>query len=194
MNACLTLARLCYPTAASRIRGNGLLAKVVQASDRSPACVSFGDPMCRPKVTATTHTLPFDKLSPRDFERLCLWLVKRNGWLRPEHLGEAGSEQGRDVVAWKAIDQGEQLWFFQCKRYKSIGPATLNKGVDKYNALPQTERPHGIVFVTNAVISKKTRDAVAARCREHGYACEFWTHTELDERVKACPEIVREWV
>ena len=52
--------------------------------------------MTRPQITATTHTLPFDKLSPPDFERLCLWLVKREGWLRPEHLGAAGSEQGRD--------------------------------------------------------------------------------------------------
>jgi len=149
--------------------------------------------MSKPKITATTHTLPFDKLSPRDFERLCLWLAKREGWLRPEHLGEAGSEQGRDVIAWKAVDQGEQLWFFQCKRYKDIGAATLNKEVDKYNALPQAERPHGIVFVTNAVVSKRTRDAVTAHCRKHGYACEFWAHTELDERVKAYPDVVKEF-
>ena len=31
----------------------------------------------QPPVTRTTHTLPFEKLSPRDFERLCLWLVER---------------------------------------------------------------------------------------------------------------------
>jgi len=30
-------------------------------------------------VTRTTHTLPLDKLSPRDFEWLCLWLVEREG-------------------------------------------------------------------------------------------------------------------
>jgi hypothetical protein len=33
--------------------------------------------MTRPPIIRTTHTLPFDKLSPRDFERLCLWLVER---------------------------------------------------------------------------------------------------------------------
>jgi hypothetical protein len=38
----------------------------------------------RPRVTATTHELPFDKLSPRDFERLCLWLVEREGYERAE--------------------------------------------------------------------------------------------------------------
>jgi hypothetical protein len=48
----------------------------------------------RPSITGTTHTLPFDRLSPRDFERLCLWLVERGGLERAEHLGAAGSEQG----------------------------------------------------------------------------------------------------
>ena len=54
----------------------------------------------KPVITATTHTLPFDKLSPRDFERLCLWLVGREGWERAEHLGAAGSEDGYNLTAW----------------------------------------------------------------------------------------------
>jgi len=57
----------------------------------------------QPPITRTTHTLPFDKLSPRDFERLCLWLVEREGYERAEHLGAAGSEQGRDIVAWRGL-------------------------------------------------------------------------------------------
>ena len=65
----------------------------------------------QPPITGTTHTLPFDKLSPRDFERLCLWLVEREGYERAAHLGAAGSEQGRDVVPWR---EGA-LWAFQCK-------------------------------------------------------------------------------
>ena len=48
----------------------------------------------RPPITGTTHALPFDKLSPRDFERLCLWLIEREGYERAEHLGAAGSEHG----------------------------------------------------------------------------------------------------
>ena len=41
----------------------------------------------KPTITGTTHELPFGSLSPRDFERLCLWLVEREGWTRAEHLG-----------------------------------------------------------------------------------------------------------
>ena len=43
----------------------------------------------QPPITRTTHNLPFDKLSPRDFERLCLWLVEREGYLRCRELTEA---------------------------------------------------------------------------------------------------------
>jgi hypothetical protein len=39
-------------------------------------------------ITRTTHTLPFDKLSPGDFERLCLWMVQREGYLRCRELTE----------------------------------------------------------------------------------------------------------
>jgi hypothetical protein len=36
----------------------------------------------KPPMTGAQHELPFDKLSPRDFERLCFWLVEREGFER----------------------------------------------------------------------------------------------------------------
>jgi HJR/Mrr/RecB family endonuclease len=55
----------------------------------------------KPPLTGAAHTCPFEKLSPADFERLGVWLVKREGYALVEHPGEAGNEQGRDLVAWK---------------------------------------------------------------------------------------------
>jgi len=43
---------------------------------------------------------------PHDFERLCLWLVEREGYQRAGYLGAAGS----DIVAWR---EGARL-SFQC--------------------------------------------------------------------------------
>ena len=65
----------------------------------------------QPLITSTVHTLPFDRLSLRDFERLCQWLVEREGYERAEHLGAAGSEgaadsEGRDIVAAK-VNEGQ---------------------------------------------------------------------------------------
>jgi hypothetical protein len=65
----------------------------------------------QPPITRTTHTLPFDKLSPRDFERLCLWLVEREGYQRVEHLGvaadEASSSTARVCAAVSGDGQGD---------------------------------------------------------------------------------------
>ncbi len=149
--------------------------------------------MKKPDVTKTNHSLPFGELSPADFERLCLWLVAREGYLRPEHLGAAGSEQGRDVIAYRATGSGEQLWYFQCKRYQTISAATLIKEIEKYNEMGEadpTKKPFGIVFVTNALLSAAAREKVREFCSKHGYDCEFWARTELDMRVNKHKDIV----
>jgi tetratricopeptide (TPR) repeat protein len=142
----------------------------------------------QPPVTGTTHTLPFDKLSPRDFERLCLWLVERKGYERAEHLGTAGSEQGRDIVAWR---EGAR-WAFQCKRARSFGPKDALAEVEKVLALPEAERPVGLVFLVTCDISANTRQQACARCAGE-MKCHFWAGTELDEKVKRHPDIVEEF-
>jgi HJR/Mrr/RecB family endonuclease len=150
----------------------------------------------KPDVTKGTHLLPFGELSPMDFERLCLWLVERKGYLRAEHLGAAGSEQGRDVIAYRATTSGEQLWYFQCKRYLTISAAPLIKEVEKYNKLVKadsTKKPFGVVFFTNATLSADAREEVRKFCGQHGYECEFWARTELDMLVKKYPDIVAEF-
>ncbi len=49
-------------------------------------------------MTGGAHRLPFGQLDPLKFEELCLWLVRREGYEQAEHLGQSGSEQGRDIV------------------------------------------------------------------------------------------------
>ncbi|HEX5709324.1 MAG TPA: tetratricopeptide repeat protein, partial [Pyrinomonadaceae bacterium] len=152
--------------------------------------------MDKPSVITTRKPLPFGDLSPLEFERMSLWLVEREGYVRAQHLGETGSEQGRDVVAYRPTDGGEELWYFQCKRYNRIDAATLKKEVDKYDALALAHperRPHGIVFVTNASVSANVRDDVERYCQQHGYAYDFWARNELDMRVKRHPDIVAEF-
>ena len=150
----------------------------------------------RPSLPGTTHVLSFDKLSPADFERLCLWLVEREGYVRAEHLGLAGSEQGRDVIAYKPTSHGEELWYFQCKRYRSINAKTLKGEVDKYLRLAEEKphlRPAGVVFVVSCAVSARVREEVGDYCEQHGLAHEFWARTELDMRVKRHPDLLREF-
>jgi outer membrane protein assembly factor BamB len=167
----------------------------VAASGHAAVTVGPGAP-ARPPLPGTTHVLSFDRLSPVDFERLCLWLVEREGYTRAEHLGLAGSEQGRDVIAYKPTLHGEELWYFQCKRYRSINARTLKDEVDKYLQLAEENprlRPTGVVFVLSCTASARVREEVGTYCEEHRLAPEFWALTELDMRVKRHPDLLREF-
>jgi hypothetical protein len=141
--------------------------------------------LTKPSITGTTHTLPFDKLSPLDFERLCLWLVEREGYERVEHLGAAGSEQGRDIIAWR----DDKLWAFQCKRVQTFGPADALKEADKVLALPDDQRPVGLIFLVTCDVSANTRQKARDRCAGK-MECHFWAGTELDEKANRHPDIL----
>lgn len=138
--------------------------------------------------TATPHVLPFDRLSPLDFERLCLALVRGEGYERVEHPGAAGGEQGRDLIA----RRGATRIAFQCKRVQRFGPADARAEVSKLLALPPDERPHEVVFLVSCVVSEGAR-AAARKAAAGEFTCEFWAVTELDTRLRRHPEIVRDF-
>jgi tetratricopeptide (TPR) repeat protein len=150
----------------------------------------------RPAVTATTHVLPFEALEPLNFERLCLWLVRARGFLRPEHYGLAGSEQGRDVVAYLQTDTGEELWYFQCKRRKEVSVGELTQEIDKIRELSRQHpdlEPKCLVFITSCGVSAKIRDDVRAYGAARSLTCEFWARTELDLYVQEHPTLLQEF-
>jgi hypothetical protein len=142
----------------------------------------------KPTTTGSSHTLPFDKLSPRDFERLCFWLVHREGFRPVEHLGAAGKDQGRDIVAWLQ----DQCWAFQCKRVRSFHPAEAETEVDKVLGLPEDLRPAVLVFLVTCDVSAETRHRARARCAGK-MDCHFWALTELDEKAKRYEDVLREF-
>jgi HEAT repeat protein len=146
----------------------------------------------KPKVTKTTHTLPFDRLDPK-----CLWLVDAEGYLDVQHYGLTGNEQGRDIIAKKNNGASLDLWYFQAKREKrDVGKVKLKREVDKivnhWRNHP-TFRPAGIVFISASTISSDTRDAVTEYCLSFGLTADYWAHTELDLRVKKYSAIIREF-
>jgi tetratricopeptide (TPR) repeat protein len=132
--------------------------------------------------------LPYHELSDKRFEELCLWLVRREGYERAEHLGASGSEQGRDIVAWR---EGVEC-AFQCKRVRRFGPKDALAEAEKMLALPEDQRPAVLVFIAACNISKRTRQETRAYCAGK-VECQFWGVTELQERVKRHPDIVEEF-
>jgi tetratricopeptide (TPR) repeat protein len=141
-----------------------------------------------PPVTGGSHTLPFDKLAPGEFERLCLWLVEREGFSRIEHLGEAGSEGGRDVVAWK----DGRRFVFQCKRVQAFTASHARKEIEKLRRLPIADQPQELVFVVSRAVRADTRKAIRTEWGDEE-TCHFWSGNELDVRVKRHSGLLEEF-
>ncbi len=142
----------------------------------------------KPAQASTRLRLPLDQLSPADFERLCLWLVRREGFEAVEHLGEAGSEQGRDLVA----RRDGRRFAFQCKRVQRFAAADAKREIDKIRRLPASEQPDELVFVVTKAVRAEARK-LARKAWGDGETCHFWCGTELDERVKRHDEVVKEF-
>lgn len=137
-------------------------------------------------LTSSSHLLPLEKLSPEDFERLCYWLVQREGYTNVEHVGVSGNDQGRDLVAWR---QGRRV-IFQCKRVREFRPQDIILELTKLQAV--STRPDELVFIVTCAVSARSRE-VARELWGDEETCQFWASTELDERVKRYPEILREF-
>ncbi len=139
-------------------------------------------------ITRTNHQLPFDRLSSEDFERLCLWLVEAEGFENVEYLGEGGSEQGRDIVAYR----DNRRWVFQCKRVVQFGPKAAEREIEKLDSLPETEKPDELVFIVTRPVTARTRSHARKLWRSKE-SCHFWSGAELDRRVKQQQDILSEF-
>lgn len=139
-------------------------------------------------ITATNHPLPFERLSPQDFERLCLWLAKREQYEQVELIGPSGNDRGLDLLAWKnGIRVG-----FQCKRRKVFGPSAAKAAVEAViRSRPPAERPDKLILVVAVNVGDAARRQ-AERTAE-GMDCDFWAGAELDELVKKYPDVLREF-
>ncbi len=144
-----------------------------------------------PPIQTTQHPLRFGDLSAADFERLCLGLLQLESdeWQHVEHYGQAGGDQGRDLLA----SRNGARWVVQCKRTQTFQPNQITPEVDKCNALNAALRPVGILFITSANVTAATRDEVSAYCQTRGFACEIWGRTDLDARVNRHPSLVAQF-
>ena len=149
----------------------------------------------KPVVTGSTHELPFERLSPFQFERLSMWLLQAEGFDRVEHFGAAGGDHGRDLVAYRGGD-GDRPFVAQCKRRVSVGAAELEQDVAKIleraNHDPRL-MPRTIIFIVSSLVTAKTRDKVHDYCGDRGLECQFWALTELDAKVKKHSHILLEF-
>jgi hypothetical protein len=137
----------------------------------------------KPEITGGDTILPFDKLPPSEFERLCYWLIKREGFKSVKHL-EIKNRQGCDITA----DKDGKSWGFQCKRVQRFSLYDVKTEIDK---LPKGDIPDVFVFIVACSVSYYTGKRTLEEFPE--MKIDFWIGDELDEMIQRHPDILAEF-
>jgi hypothetical protein len=144
-----------------------------------------------PRLTKTTHRYPFHELSPGQFESMIRQLqgnLPGVEWaVRPEPIGELGSDEGQDIRAWERVRvRGREVrrgWLSQAKRWPKIGKAELEKIVEQ--AIPAGSKPPYKFLVGVAGSARKQAiDAFHAAVHNKGVKeSEIWLAGSLEDRL-----------
>ncbi len=134
----------------------------------------------------TEAALPFERLSPPDFERLCLALLAAEGHTRIRHWGAAGAEDGCDLVS--AAGDGRPV-VTQCKRVRSLGPTAAVAEVRKVLAKPPSPTPAVWALLATCALSRATEERLA-EIVDGAFEVELCGLTELDRRLRRHPDLV----
>jgi hypothetical protein len=149
-----------------------------------------------PPVTSAQQELPFDRLSPQRFERLCLALVRREGAL--EHVQQYGvSGQGQDGIdVYSRAPDGTYV-AYQCKRWQTMRPSEIRKAVTVFLDGAWAGRCAQFVLCTSADLRRtELADAIeeqAERLRSRGIRLVVWDADHLSLLLKDAPDLVREF-
>lgn len=151
-------------------------------------------------VTRTLNPLPFHDLEPKRFEDLVRQLIYDfRPWLRLEATGRAGGDEGYDARAIERVDASDDSpelnsddtdepvsppvgrpWLIQCKRERKIGPTKVQQYLDEIRP-DAGQNLYGLIFAACCDFSKKSRDVVAAWCRQNGLSeFQVWSVSDIE--------------
>ncbi|PIH03103.1 hypothetical protein CS538_14660 [Clostridium combesii] len=138
-------------------------------------------------VTRTINQLHFEDLDPIRFEELILSMVYRmRRWLKLDHLGKKGSDDGIDIRAVEELENGKcKTYYFQCKRYSKITKAQVYKIIDDYLEKNVTV-PDVYTLVISCALSKNTIDNFENYAKNRGLkAISIWTNSIIECKLYA---------
>ncbi|NSB23047.1 hypothetical protein B0H68_005635 [Clostridium beijerinckii] len=138
-------------------------------------------------VTKTINQLHFEDLDPIRFEELILSMVYRmKRWLKLDHLGKKGSDDGIDIRAIEELENGKlKSYYFQCKRYSKITKAQLLRIIDDFLD-KNLEVPDIYTLVISCPLSKKKIDDFEEYSKKSGFkTISIWTSSIIECKLYA---------
>lgn len=138
-----------------------------------------------PPVQPHHQELPFNQLSWEQFEALCAALIEAQPTTLDCHLyGVKGDhQQGIDVVATQRGEAGNEVWVYQCKRYRDYTAERLRQ------ALADMRYPADYyVIMLSVPATAAMRQAVAERPNVF-----VWDSRDIARKLKLYPVIVQDF-
>lgn len=137
--------------------------------------------------------LPFFELAPREFERLCYWIIslKPSKWKDVQWLGAAGGEKGKDILAKNA--ESDKYWVIQCKRVKQYGPKAFKTEFKKIYPEIQKLNAEGYLLYLARPASDNLRKVMSQESKNKGVIIQVYDKAKIDLIVKQNPFLLKEF-
>jgi len=135
--------------------------------------------------TVTTNQLHFNDLDPIRFEELIMSMVYRaKKWIKIDHFGKKGSDDGIDI---RAIDEQDdhstRTHYYQCKRYEKISKSQLKSIVSDFSAKNE-DLPNTYTLVLSCPLSKQNVEFFENEMHALGVpTVMIWTSSFLEARL-----------
>ncbi|MYL37356.1 hypothetical protein [Halobacillus litoralis] len=149
-------------------------------------------------VVTKVQELPLDKLTWKNFERLCLRLVRKDSKVEFCYFyGEEGeSQEGIDLFA--ESDMAEKYDVYQCKRVKNFSPIKIKNAVEKFidgEFSPKTNKFY--LCTSESLSSRKRMDEIKKQkeilSSKHDIKLRLFDKGSIEEKLKTMPEIVADF-
>lgn len=131
-------------------------------------------------------------LSPIEFERLCLEVLRLSGYENIEWFGRGGGDRGRDLVATKRLelpagDTHETKWIIQCKRYRNN--VSKKKILDSLSEASQFDPDYWLLCTTGHLTSN-TRDWLRKQSQRWKLRVVVWDLVKLQ---RVLDDVLPDW-
>ncbi|MEV8441908.1 hypothetical protein AB0425_31400 [Actinosynnema sp. NPDC051121] len=151
-------------------------------------------------VLAVTQpqVLPFQEVTPENFERLVLGLARREGEVVHAQLyGTRGQDQHGIDLYWRMRSPGASgRWYrtVQCRNVAEVTATDLAAAVEDFLGGAWARRTDTFVFATRVATVRSDRaeaiEVAAAQLNEIGIAFEVWDGEFLSHKLTGLPDLV----
>jgi hypothetical protein len=147
-----------------------------------------------PPIATRVQSLPIDKLTWENFERLCLRVERLNAELESCRIYGARGQNQEGIDVYSVLRSTGKYRVLQCKRVKRFSPTHLRSAIDLFLkgewATTATSFTLCTTFRLESTKILAEIEEQRKRLRQLNIALEIWDAAELDILLKAHAEIV----